>query len=104
MKIKERFDSIYANLGDKVEESIEKIINSRFLAKIEREVIGNGFMPRVRRNPAYPSNIDPSDRLCSCPMQTEGAIYNRIIYCGVCQGVIRVLESTPKVNIDHIEK
>ena len=84
MSIKTKFKKVCNKLVDRLEDGCERVISSSVLATMEKRLIGGNYMPRGYKPKA-------KDRLCSCPKPVEGAMVDRIQYCGICQGVIEVV-------------
>ena len=99
MKIKERFEVLTEKLGLKLENGIERIINSHMLKRIEDGIIGDDYMPRGRKEATKTIDVEhtePYDRMCICPMRINGTVFEDKVYCAVCQGLIGCVEETVK--------
>lgn len=84
MNVKCKLEELSKRISNRLEDGLERIISSSILATMENKIVGGSFMPRGYRE-------KPSDRLCKCPKPEDGTIIDRIVYCAICQGVIRVI-------------
>lgn len=94
MDIKGRFNILTERLGIKLEEGIERVINSHLLKEMENRVIGDDFMPRKKKTPIPTIPKDEhNDRMCNCPTPINGSVVDGIVYCAICQGILGCVES-----------
>ncbi len=96
MHLKERFNKLCNTIGDKIEEGMERLVNSHTLKVMEDKVIGDDFMARAKKSyPLRPvprdTHIPASERLCLCEPYIEGTVVDGIQYCALCNGVVSLI-------------